>query len=480
MTADLLDRGRSSLRRTGVILAGSLFTGALVWRFGWAWAAFPVVTTLVLMRRNHALTIRCRNAEAQLGLSAKDLEAAEQRLQIAAHDRDQSTRHAESSEALYRQIVDTASEGIWVVGADGLTSYVNQCLADMLGYERDELMRRPLWDFLSDGGRAEALRLGQLSVQTLPTRVEASFKRRDGDTLWALVSTSEICDRSGVVIGTLGMMADVTERRRVAEELVAAKQTAEAANEAKSTFLATISHEIRTPLSAILGFTDLMMEDVLGEDQRASFMATIHRNAKALSRLINDVLDLSKVEAGRLEVELAPMRVQDLAQDLVVLFDETAKAKDVDLTVSIDTACPESVQTDSTRLRQILINLVGNALKFTSAGHIAIHFTHRNFDDCASRLSVTVSDTGAGIEIDAQRRLFASFSQADHTIARRYGGTGLGLALSRKLARALGGDVVLVDSAPGRGSIFEVTVETSTPDPLMVSLFTSDPVQASP
>lgn len=235
------------------------------------------------------------------------------------------------------------------------------------------------------------------------------------------------------------------------------KEAAEAANRAKSQFLANMSHEIRTPLTAILGFAENLLEGDVPDAERKGAVRTIVRNGEHLLELINDILDLSKIEAGHLEVELLEFSPAQLLSDVVSVMQVRAGAKGLSLKLSFDTPIPTLIRSDPTRVRQILLNLVGNAIKFTQAG--SVHLRARLEPADEPRLRVSVVDTGIGLDAAQLGRLFQPFAQADESMTRRFGGTGLGLAISRRLARKLGGDVDVV-SAPGQGSTFSMTVVT--------------------
>ena len=263
-------------------------------------------------------------------------------------------------------------------------------------------------------------------------------------------------DPDGTVVGTLSSGEDVTDRRRAEIELRRAKEEAELASRSKSEFLANMSHEIRTPMTAILGFADELLEE--SWDHRAhEQLATIKRNGEHLLRVINDVLDLSKIEAGKLEIERVPCSPIEVVGDVQSLMQARAQAKGIEFHVGFQTAVPAVVHTDPTRLRQILLNLLGNAIKFTDQGAVRLACSYRVDRPAGALLQFDVSDTGIGICPEHLTRLFHPFTQADASVSRNFGGTGLGLTIVRRLAAMLGGDVS-VESEPGRGSRFQVTV----------------------
>ena len=236
-----------------------------------------------------------------------------------------------------------------------------------------------------------------------------------------------------------------------AEQLTASKREAEMATEAKSTFLANMSHEIRTPLGAILGYADLLKDTDL-KAERDDYIKVIARQGKVLSSLIDNVLDLSKIEAGHLNVERIDFKLPDLVEGIRSMFSEAAKAKGLALTTEIDPATPLAITSDPTRLGQILTNVIGNAVKFTENGFIRVSVKRDG-----PMIKFTVADSGIGMGAEAAASLFKPFSQVDPSMTRKYGGTGLGLMLSRQLANALGGDVVLIQSS--NGCTFEATIE---------------------
>jgi signal transduction histidine kinase/CheY-like chemotaxis protein len=232
-----------------------------------------------------------------------------------------------------------------------------------------------------------------------------------------------------------------------------AKLTAERANQAKTQFLANMSHEIRTPIGAIMGFTELLSKPETTPTETQSFMQIIARNSHNLLRLIDDILDLSKIEVGRISLEKAPFDFQEFLADFRSSHGLRAAEKNVRLLLEFETHVPERIETDSLRLKQILSNVVGNAIKFTDEGEVVLSICYR-----APNLIFTVRDTGPGVSPEAQAKLFQSFSQADPTLTRKCGGSGLGLALSKRLSQMLGGDLVLVDSQERFGSTFAATI----------------------
>lgn len=238
------------------------------------------------------------------------------------------------------------------------------------------------------------------------------------------------------------------------DEAERARKQAQEATAIKSQFLANMSHEIRTPLGAIMGFSELLMDQRISDSEKSKYVASIKRNGELLSNIINDILDLSKVEAGRLEVDITEAALEDVLVDIKTMLSLQAAEKGINLKIHVDRDVPEIIKTDPLRLRQILINLVGNAIKFTAKGFVQVSVRRDG-----KYLSFVVEDSGKGIERDQIAKLFAPFSQANPTLKRTFGGTGLGLILSKRLAVLLGGDVVLTRTESNRGSTFCATID---------------------
>lgn len=259
------------------------------------------------------------------------------------------------------------------------------------------------------------------------------------------------------------LRAEIMGRMRADSELRAAKEAADEANRAKSRFLANMSHEIRTPLGAIIGFSELLMNPDQTMGDRAECLSAIRRNGELLSNIISDVLDLSKVEAGKFQIELQEADLPEVITDISSLLGLQAREKGILLTMHADPQVPERICTDAMRLRQVLVNIVGNAIKFTARGEVEIHIKMlHSLTTGVRQLAFVVRDTGPGITPEAAKRLFNLFSQGETKTHRPGYGTGLGLALSRRLAQLLGGDVVLSETTLGKGSVFTVTVDPGT------------------
>lgn len=262
---------------------------------------------------------------------------------------------------------------------------------------------------------------------------------------------SRISIRSADELGRLA--ASINQMTQALQDNIGFRKQAELANEAKSMFLANMSHEIRTPLSAILGFAELLKDPNLSSDERQRYLEVINRTGKNLTHIVNDILDLSKIEAGHLEVEMRTFALPMLLQDLQAVLSFRASGKQLELKMQSEGEVPEAIECDPIRLRQILMNIVGNAIKFTEKGSITV-----TTSATANELKFVIEDTGIGLSSPQIKKLFKPFAQADNSLTRKHEGTGLGLVVSRRLAQALSGDVRLIRSTPGAGSAFEVTV----------------------
>ncbi|MCI3131138.1 hybrid sensor histidine kinase/response regulator [Phenylobacterium aquaticum] len=301
----------------------------------------------------------------------------------------------------------------------------------------------------------------QAVAEDRPYCPEYRVARDDGKEVWAACTVKLVKTPEGQPVRLIGAMLNITDRKQAEAELLQAKEEAEAANLAKSAFLATISHEIRTPLNGVLGMAQIMAADPLSEDQRAR-LQVIRQSGESLLAILNDVLDLSKIEAGKLELEEIEFDLEDLARGAHAAFQGVAESKGLSFDLTIEPEAQGVYRGDSTRLKQVLFNLVSNALKFTEQGRVEVRLSRAD-----GELSIVVTDTGVGIPPERLARLFDKFDQGDISTSRRYGGTGLGLSICRELVQLMGGEIG-ADSAAGAGARFSVRLPLpylGRPDP---------------
>lgn len=363
----------------------------------------------------------------------------------------------------------------------GVITYVNEKFCTISGYRKDELI-----------GKTHAVVNSKHHSKAFWTRVWRTISRgkvwhgevcnraKDGALYWVDTTITPFCDSQGRITQYISIRTDITARKAAetlvleerakveaqacqlefqADELRQAREAAESANRAKSAFLANMSHEIRTPLTAILGYTDLLRDDLASPDpslDRATIVEVIGNAGRHLLTLIEDILDLSKIEADKMKVEQIEMDLSAVLHDVESMLRPRAVKKGLDLQLQWESSPQRLMIGDPTRIRQIVMNLAGNALKFTDSGAVTIAVASTQNEENCRRLRIIVRDTGAGMTLEQAATLFQPFTQADLSVTRRFGGTGLGLTISRRLARLMGGDVTLVTTAVGIGTIFQL------------------------
>jgi PAS domain S-box-containing protein len=458
-------------------------------------------------------------------------------------ERKQFEEALRKSESVYRLLAENAQDVIWTMDLKGRFTYVSPSVEKLRGFTVEEVMRQSFYEALTPESAVIAKENLARAVEEIKSgksmgvgRFELEQPHKNGSTIWTEVITSGIYDQAGNIDGFLGVTRDITSRRNVEESLEMARETlemayrdlekrsreasdqrkaalnlladvqasrdaaeqarreleiaieqanqmavkAEAASQAKSEFLANMSHEIRTPMNAIIGMTSLLLDTSLTEEQR-ELAETVSLSSESLLSIINDILDFSKIESGKLELEHHPFNLSNLVKDCIDLFSVHASQKNLTLSHNIAPDVPPTIIGDATRIRQILINLVNNAIKFTDRGNVTI-----TIDQTVKRPTVEliegnvllhflVKDTGIGIPANKMDRLFKSFSQVDSSTTRRFGGSGLGLAISQRLVELMGGEM-WVESTPDIGSDFHFTINVAIA-PLAESSLQEHPIR---
>ncbi|SUX54028.1 CHASE domain-containing hybrid sensor histidine kinase/response regulator [Chromobacterium vaccinii] len=380
---------------------------------------------------------------------------------------------------LLSNVLSAASEvSIIATDRDGLITVFNAGAEQMLGYTQQEMVgihtpaRFHLESEVADRSRELSEQFGEdisgfrafvhmPEIFGAETR-EWTYARKDGSHVSVSLVVTAMRETGGGISGYVGIATDITERQRSETRLLQAKQLAEQASQAKSRFLANMSHEIRTPLNAVLGLLQLMRHTAL-DGRQLDYVTKTQTAAKSLLGLLNDILDFSKIEAGKLQLDRHPFQLDNLLRDLGIILSGNRGDKEVETVFEIDPALPSAIVGDRLRLQQILINLAGNAMKFTERGQVIVSVALIREQERQAALRFSVSDTGIGIEAEQLGRIFDGFTQAEASTARRFGGTGLGLAISQRLVRMMGGQLT-AQSAPGRGSRFSFEIELETAD----------------
>ena len=362
-------------------------------------------------------------------------------------------------ESRFRGIFDSAGVGIAQCDLRGRYIRVNQKYCDILGYTRDELATKTFKDLTHPDDIGDSVdHFGALMRGELPSyAMEKRCISRQGETLWVQVTASMQRDTAGRPVHSIAVMQDISERKRFEEELRSAKAVAEAANRAKDDFISNVSHEIRTPMHAILGMTELVLDTKLTDEQR-QLLRTVESAAGSLLVVINDLLDFSKIEAGKVALEQTEFALRAAVADTLRALTTRAHCKGLEILCNVSPDVPDALIGDSGRLRQVLVNLVGNAIKFTEAGEVEVQVGLAQGSAEAREVAVgfSVRDTGIGIAREKQATIFRAFEQEDTSTTRKYGGTGLGLTIAASLVALMGGEIA-VDSEPGKGSVFSFT-----------------------
>ena len=481
-----LPHGISRAHLLGVQALGAAV--CFVWSFGFIWVC---IWTL-----NRFLPIRVSAGDEKIGLNVAEHGASTELHSLLetmiAHEKGDNSSRAEvddfteagivgyqynrvldaqevllsdvkDRELRYRSIMDNVMDAIITINREGRIEEFNLGAEHLFGYLNHEVIGQninllipPLHQSLQhDYSEGD---LNPQLVRAIGSRQEIVAQRQDGSTFPAELAVSSVVLADREIF--TGIIQDISERKEYERSLNEARKRAEAASDAKSEFLANMSHEIRTPMTAVLGFTDILLGN-LKEKEDIEAAHIVKRNGEYLIGVINDILDLSKIEARKIELEQVRVNTQEIVRDIAALMQVKADLKQLKLKIEFENPIPETIVTDPTRLRQVLINLLGNAIKFTETGYVKLRIQTINLDDSCAQLRFDVIDSGIGISEAALSQIYQPFTQADNSTTRKYGGTGLGLAISKRLVEMLGGQIQ-VSSKVGVGSTFTITVNTGS------------------
>jgi PAS domain S-box-containing protein len=451
-------------------------------------AIHPIKTDAVIHGREmtaqaptHAIARRTRRdgtlVDVEVWAVPVSVEGEEIRVLALYHDLTEIKRAEEALQDSYRQLADIINfmpDAVLVIDRESKIIAWNRAIEEMTGAKAEEMLGEGDYEYaLPFYGERRPILIDLVTVPQKELEQNYAHIRREGPVLvgetyvprlkgggaYLLGTASTLRDSRGQVVGAIEVIRDFTERKQREEAWQQAKEAAEAATQAKSSFLATMSHEIRTPMNAIIGMSGLLMDTPLSTDQR-DFAETIRDSGDALLTIINDILDFSKMEAGKMDLEQQPFDLRECVESALDLMRLKASEKGLELACEIIGDVPPAITGDVTRLRQVLVNLLSNAVKFTEQGEVVVTVERRGEGTSPlQELHFTVLDTGIGIPPDRLNRLFRAFSQVDSSTTRKYGGTGLGLAVSKRLSEMMGGTMwVESEGVPGKGSAFHFTI----------------------
>jgi PAS domain S-box-containing protein len=436
-----------------------------------------------LEKTQHALEQRVAERTAELAHVNEELKtkvAVQAATEIRLNEQLERVRVSEATSRLLASIVEQTRDAILARNMEGKIITWNAAATELFGYRSDEAIGQPVGTLHQSTFSQEECRT-ELERIRAGQRVDEETLRvdRDGNKIDVWITTTPLFDVQGQQVGEVSVLRDISERKRQERETAEARAAAESANRAKGEFLANMSHEIRTPMNGVLGMIELVLGTELTTEQREHLLLA-NASGKAMLEVINDVLDFSKIEAGRLDIDAIDFAPVDCVAEVGRMLGLAARQKGLTLQWRATSNVPKRVIGDPGRVRQILVNLVGNAIKFTAHGSIEILLGASELTDQSALLSIAVQDSGIGIPPEKQRTIFEAFTQADSGTSRRYGGTGLGLAITARLAGLMGGKV-WVESTIGKGSTFIVTLRcalsstSATPmDPFAIEQQTED------
>jgi PAS domain S-box-containing protein len=460
----------------GIVWPESVFGTTVTEPWRWLEHASWIVFLDIFLIRCCILSVRemreMADRQAELEATNAHIDAIVQERTAELVERNEelnrTTDQLRESQERFRSSFEDAAIGMALVAPDGRWLQVNQALCEILGYSQAELFRTTS-QALTHPEDAEADRLHMdrlLNGQDRVYQMEKRYVRNDQRAVWTLLSVSAVRDPGGRVISLISQIQDITKRKEAEQQLVKARSAAEEANRAKSEFLANMSHEIRTPMNGIMGMTELALDTDLTTEQR-DYLQMVKASADSLLTVINDILDFSKIEARKLDLDRNQFFLRDGLTETLKTMSLRAQSKGLELAYHIGMDVPDALIGDAGRLRQIVVNLLGNAVKFTEHGEVVLSVaTERRFNNDVE-LHFSVRDTGIGIPPGKLEAIFAPFVQADASTTRRYGGTGLGLTIASQLVALMGGKI-WAESEPGEGSTFHFTarfeVDASAPE----------------
>jgi PAS domain S-box-containing protein len=422
------------------------------WRFATSLDEFRISLSAKRLERELRETLEQRAIMLEREVESRTAELKRQNTELEA------TRAEARKLAL---VAANAGSAVVITDASGMIEWVNDSFVAMTGYSLDEVRGKKPGALLQGSDTDVATVAEVRAAVESGTAIETEILNytKGGKPYWLRLDIQPVRAPNGDLTNFIAIETDITAAKRVAQELADARDAANSANRAKSEFLANMSHEIRTPLGAIIGFSDLLCRDAKSsEADRDSWVSTIHKSARHLLALINDVLDISKIEANKMEMEILQCSPHSLLVEVASIMRVPASEKRLDLSLKFATPLPENVQTDPTRFKQVLLNLVGNAIKFTESGNVRIIASFERAGQ-ESWLTVNVCDTGIGMTTEQRQRILQPFAQGDSSMTRRFGGSGLGLAISRHICKQLGGSIE-IESRSGVGSTFTARIAT--------------------
>jgi len=370
-----------------------------------------------------------------------------------------SLQNATESKTRYKSVIDNIIDGIIIIDEKGLILSCNLKALEIFDYQEEELLNHKINMLMpsSDNKAHDGYMNNYQSTGTariIGIGRELKGQRKDGSTFPIDLGVNEIKVKGESQF--VGIIRDITERKKIEQSLISSREQAEAASKAKSEFLAMMSHELRTPLNGVIGMAQLMRDGKL-DDEQTEYLDIINDSSHSLLTIIDDILDLTKMESGFLKIKSEVFNPEELVDAVQTLLSPQAKEKALALSVQLTSKCPPLLIGDAGRIRQVLLNLLGNAIKFTEQGSVTLDLKCELIKESSAMLTMAISDTGIGISDEDQKRLFQLFTQIDSSATRKYSGTGLGLAISKQLINQMGGDISL-QSTPDKGSTFCVTL----------------------